>query len=172
MDLIADLETEKRACLIRLRHMEAYCHGTTYPLPAESHSDGSPVEAQRPARKVTDRDFHNLATQYRERDAMNSLHRSKIEVLRGRQEKIYQNFVARKEQEAVDLVKLNQKKYAGYCDKCAAEESIMEMAFGEKKVRTQERWKLREQLERRKLEKITWQTPEPLPKLAHASAVT
>ena len=173
MDLIADLETEKRACLIRLRHMEAYCHGPTPPpTPRPNGTSATSAEEQRPSRKVTDRDFHNLATQYRERDAMNNLHRSKIEVLRGRQEKIYQGFVTRKEREAAEMEQQDREKYEAFCKKCDGEEELLEKALEEKKTRLQQRWKLQEQVERSKVEKLTGTPPEPLPELSIPPLVT
>ena len=181
MDLIHDLETEKKACLIRLRHMEAYCHGPTPPStpqkPNQSSSTSSTPtpddQALHPSRKVTDRDFHNLAAQYRERDAMESLHGSKIEVLRGRQEKIHQNFILKKEREAAELEKQNGLKYAQFCRRCDRDEETMVKAFEDKNLRLQERWELQELIERRKFERmspIEEITVPPAPEMNGASS--
>ncbi|ERF73931.1 hypothetical protein EPUS_05354 [Endocarpon pusillum Z07020] len=191
MKLMEDLEAEKRACVIRLKHMEAYCHSpttTSSPIPpprmapASSPSNRSsiedlatppsphqepqaqpqpqpPLQPQAPSppytRTVTEKDIHNLAQQYRERDTIESLHRAKIEVLRGRQEKQYADFIAKKAREMEDL----EAEHAGAVAAAEAEfhdqEEALKMAFAEKKERLERRWRLETLIEVARQERNT-----------------
>ncbi|KAF7507677.1 hypothetical protein GJ744_010230 [Endocarpon pusillum] len=192
MKLMEDLEAEKRACVIRLKHMEAYCHNPTTTSipnppprtpPPSSRSDPSsienlttpppppqqepqlqpqpepPTQPQAPSppytRTVTEKDLHNLAQQYRERDTMESLHRAKIEVLRGRQEKQYSDFIAKKAREIADL----EAEHAGAVGAAEAgfndEEEALNVALAEKKERLERRWRLETLIEVAKQERST-----------------
>lgn len=78
--------------------MEAYCQNPTPPPTPVDPTSGRPsIDITLPERKVTDRDYHNLAQQYRERDAMDTLHTSKINVLRGKQKRAVENLMRKKE---------------------------------------------------------------------------
>src|ERR1700744_3573744 len=78
MKMEQEHDLEKRAVMLRLRHMEAYCQNPT-PPPTPVDPSGRPsIDLVLPERKVTDKDYHNLAQQYRERDIMDTLHASKI----------------------------------------------------------------------------------------------
>lgn len=90
VDLHRTLELARQGCETRLRHMEAYCNS---PLLIE----GMPV------RTVTDKDFRGLAQQYHVRDSMESLHNSRINVLRERQAKQVETAIARQEEELAEL---------------------------------------------------------------------
>jgi hypothetical protein len=156
MKLMDELDAEKKACVIRLRHMEAYCHSPSPPRtpPSDRSSMDSPRSGL-PHRKVTDKDFTNLAQQYRERDAMENLHRSKIEVLRGRQEKQYSDYVAKKNREIIHL----EAPHKLADDKALAdmrlEEDALKAAFDEKRYRLERRWRLEALIEKAKQERIT-----------------
>lgn len=181
MRLISDLDAEKRACVLRLRHMEAYCHyqspsHTPPHTPPPTASDRSSLDSHsrsarkhastdnninpnldfpQYARKVTEKDFHNLAQQYRERDTMESLHNSKIEVLRGRQEKQYSDHLAKKDREMEQLEARHSREMETEASDARAEEEALKLALAEKRCRLQRRWRLETKIEKTKQEKIT-----------------
>lgn len=156
MKLVDEFELAKRAILIRLRHMEAYVQNPTPPpTPEAGNSTISSDEQNLPERKVTDRDYHNLAQQYRERDAMETLHRSKIEVLRGKQEKALEAFIAKKDRELLLLKAEHAKAVKTTDDVQAQEEERMNDEFSERRRRIERRWRLQACVERTKIERIT-----------------
>lgn len=180
MDLISQLDFDKRTCLIRLRHMEAYCHTPSPPLSSstsdrsswDSHESqrtnpstppgSSPSPSLNPNnistyyRVVTEKDFHNLAQQYRERDSMESLHRSKIDVLRGRQEKQYSHYITKKEKE-IDQLEAEQRAEIAKLDTdyTAYDEHALQVTFRERKARLERRWRLECGIEKAKQERDT-----------------
>jgi hypothetical protein len=157
-------ELEKRAVMVRLRHMEAYCHNPTPPPEIMSPASGrSSTDSNLPERKVTDKDYHNLAQQYRERDAMDTLHTSKINVLRGRQKKVVEKLMAKKEGELQKL-ELEQEKQLQAIDQAFdAQEADLRLALQAKRIRLETRWKTQALIERTKMEKATGLTYAPLP---------
>ncbi len=95
---------------------------------------------------------------------MESLHRSKIDVLRGRQEKQYSNYITKKEKEidqleseqGAEIVKLDM-------DYTVNEEQALRAAFSERKTRLERRWRLECAIEKAKQERNTgmrFATPE------------
>ncbi len=157
MKLMEELAAEKRTCVIRLRHMEAYCHSPSPPLTPtpDRHYLDSPYPTPLPHRKVTDKDFNNLAQQYRERDSMEDLHRSKIQVLRGRQEKSYSDYIAKKAREIRSLEAEHGEAIEKADGEAVAQEEVSNMAFVGKKYRLERRWRLEVGIEMAKQEKIT-----------------
>ncbi|KAL9105645.1 MAG: hypothetical protein Q9227_009224 [Pyrenula ochraceoflavens] len=177
LDLIADLEAQKQACLLRLRHMEAYCRSTR----SSVSPDASPISTTGPRgsttsaassqttqnsdfpyHEVTDRDYNTLAAQYRERDAMDSLHRSKIEVLRGKQERQLRNFVTKKEDEVEATMRAKEEELntLGMARKKAIE--TLAQALNEKRSRLQIRWSVERSIEVTKMELKTGKSFAPL----------
>ena len=111
MKMVREHDYEKRATIVRLRHMEAYCQNPTPPpTPDTPVSNGKAPETPIRQRKVTDKDYNSLAQVYRERDAMDVLHASKINVLRGKQKKAVENFMLKKEREIEVLEKQQEKE--------------------------------------------------------------
>jgi hypothetical protein len=197
MKLMDELESEKRTCVIRLRHMEAYCHSASSPPQTppsvRSSLDSSATTAAAAAaattttttphhpsplyRKVTEKDFNNLAQQYRERDTMESLHRSKIEVLRGRQEKQYSDFTAKKAREMRDLEARHAAALARAEMEFRTEEEAVKAAFAEKKARLERRWRLESMVlvERGRLERsaaLKLAMPPPPPPITTTTTTT
>ena len=157
MKLIGDLEAERRTCVIRLRHMEAYCHSPSLPVAPRSNSSCSscPTQPALPVRTITEKDYHVLAQQYRERDAMENLHRSKIEVLRGRQEKQYSDYIAKKARE-INRMEDEHREAVGRDDLDArAKEEGLILALAEKRDRLERRWRWETMIKRAKQEKMT-----------------
>ena len=156
MKLVDEFELAKRAILIRLRHMEAYVQNPTPPpTPQTSTSIRNSDGLTLPERKVTDRDYHNLAQQYRERDAMETLHRSKIEVLRGKQNKALEIFAAKKDRELLNLKADHAKAIKAMDETHAQEEEGMIDIFNKRRGRLEARWRLQAGVESMKLEQIT-----------------
>ena len=159
MKLLEEFNIVKRAILTRLRHMEAYCQNPSPPptpqASTSSHDSDEQEKSSFPERRVTDRDYHNLAQQYRERDAMESLHKSKIEVLRGRQNKALEIFTMQKEREVAALQVANEKAVKKCEKKYLIEEEASRQALGDKKARLEARWRVQALIERAKMEKST-----------------
>ena len=156
MKLVAEFELAKKAIMIRLRHMEAYCQNPSPPpTPHTSASSSNSDERSFPERKVTDKDYHSLAQQYRERDAMETLHQAKIEVLRGRQNKALENFIGKKEKEIGVLEAANATAIKDLEKSSAEEEEVLYEALNDKRLRLEDRWRLQAWIERAKVEKAS-----------------
>ena len=142
--------------MIRLRHMEAYVQNPTPPpTPQASRSSGDSDEQTLPERRVTDKDYHNLSNCYRERDAMETLHSSKIEVLRGKQNKALEAFMAKKDLE-VAAMELEHAKALKDLDELAFhDEEALNDAFAEKRAKLENRWRLQASIEHAKMERCT-----------------
>lgn len=152
MKMQKEQELEKRAVLIRLRHMEAYCHN---PTPPSTIVDPASRDPAFPQRKVTDKDYHNLAQQYHERDVMDTLHTSKINVLRGKQKKAVERLMARKERELENMEREQEKEIDAIDQDFAAQEASLRLAIGVKRARLEARWKTQALIERTRLERTT-----------------
>ena len=151
-----ELDLDKRAVMIRLRHMEAYCQNPTPPAtPVEPLSARASSDSSFPERKVTDKDYHNLAQQYRERDAMDTLHTSKINVLRGKQKKAVENLMAKKEQEIEAMEKKFQQGSSSLERDIIAQETDLMLALGQRRARLEARWKTQALIQRTKMESTT-----------------
>lgn len=153
VDLHRTLDLERQACETRLRHMEAYCNNHLV-------IDGMPV------RTVTDKDFRGLAQQYHVRDGMDSLHNSRINVLRERQAKQVENIIARQEEELADLDQQHRSELTRLelaFSQTTAEDSL---ACEDRKRRLTRRWTLAEAIARTKLQIETGDEYGPLPLIA------
>ena len=159
-------EAEKRTVMTRLRHMEAYCQNPTPPPTPVDPTSGRPsLDAVLPERKVTDRDYHNLAQQYREREVMDTLQASKINVLRGKQKKAVENLMRKKEKE-IENLELEQEKDLEQVDKdFSAQEENLRSALGAKRARLELRWRTQALIARTKMEKQTGLKYSPLPEV-------
>lgn len=168
MDLRSELDAKKQACLIRLKHMEAYCRSPTVMTPETSPSSSRGAgdfsasvtshDEQSTSfynRRVTDQDYRNLAAQYRERDAMDGLHQSKIEVLRGKQERQLRQFTAKKQREVNDAVAANDRTEKSLDADSLRDLDTLQQALDEKKVRLEWRWKVSTAIEVAKMEAKT-----------------
>ena len=156
MKMQQEHEGDKQKAMVRLRYMEAYCQTPTPPPSLPDPTSGRPsIDALLPERKVTERDYHNLAQQYRERDAMKDLHASKINVLRGRQKKAVENLIRRREQELAKLEREQDKELASVDQDYANQEDRLKLALGAKKARLEMRWRIQALIERTKVERST-----------------
>jgi hypothetical protein len=138
--------------------MEAYCNEGGTPSTTVNSNGRSP-------RPVTKRDYDKLSQQNHLLNTMDTLHESKINVLRGTQE-----------QRAMALMTKNENTLEKLADDCRAEREEIEAChqgeeirlanmFTGKKCRMIMRWKLQEEIERKKLEKDSGLMYGPLPPL-------
>jgi hypothetical protein len=156
MRKIREHEYDKKATMVRLRHMEAYCHSTTPPPVEELPTNkGKGPEIQASRRKVTDKDYHSLAQVYRERDAMDVLHTSKINVLRGKQKRAVEDFALKKEREIEALERQQAEELENLDQEARREECNLKLALGVKRAQIETRWRLQALVQRTKLEKGT-----------------
>ncbi|EXJ64394.1 hypothetical protein A1O7_00730 [Cladophialophora yegresii CBS 114405] len=163
MKMEAEYDLEKRAVMLRLRHMEAYCQNPTPPAtPVDLLGGRSSTDSVLPERKVTERDYHNLAQQYRERDIMDTLHSSKINVLRGKQKKAVERFLEKKEKE-LELMEREQKKELALIDRdFTGQETDLQLALDTKRARLESRWRTQALVARTKAETATGLKHAPL----------
>ncbi|MCJ1362015.1 hypothetical protein MMC16_001117 [Acarospora aff. strigata] len=148
-DLHRTLELQRQACETRLRHMEAYCNSPTA------------IEGM-PTRTVTDKDFRGLAQQYHVRDSMESLHDSRINVLREKQAKQLECVFARQGEELANLTEQRHSELAeieSTFNQRVAEDNL---AFDDKRRKFARRWSLAEAISRRRLEIETGEKHAPL----------
>jgi hypothetical protein len=164
MKMEKEHEVEKRTVMVRLRHMEAYCQNPTPPpTPVDVASARQSTDSAFPERKVTDKDYHNLAQQYRERDAMDTLHAAKINVLRGKQKRAVERLIRKKEGEIEDLIKRQEEELANIDQDFASQEASLKVALNAKRARIEARWRTQALIERIKMEKATGLKYAPLP---------
>ena len=158
MKMEQEHDLEKRAVMLRLRHMEAYCQNPTPPPTPVDPSSGRPsVDSNLPQRRVTDKDYHNLAQQYREREIMDTLQASKINVLRGRQKRAVENLMQRKERE-LEILQREQMKEIALIDRdFTNQETDIRLGLEKKRARLEVRWRNQAYIERTKMEKATGQ---------------
>ena len=86
---------------------------------------------------------------------MESLHRAKIDVLRGRQEKQYSDLIAKKAREIEDLEAEHAEAVEVAEAEFTDEEEALNMAFAEKKDRLERRWRLETLIEVARQERDT-----------------
>jgi hypothetical protein len=142
MELRATLEQSEKSVKIRLKHMEAYCHGL-----------GRNPESDMPGRMVTERDLRELGQQYNLRDGMERLHQAKINVMRDRQAKRMEELLERQEKEMEKLMHKRDSEIENLAGEFAHEEDIHARVFNERKLKLQRRWELAIEILRAELER-------------------
>lgn len=168
LKILKEHEMEKRAVLTRLRHMEAYCRNPTPPPTPVEAASGRPSTDSLPERKVTDKDYHSLAQQYRERDAMDTLHMSKINVLRGKQKKAVENLIDKKEREIKRLEQELEKEMVAVEQQFSGRQANATLTLAQKRSRLEARWKTQALIQRKNVEKATGLPHAPLPDVVAA----
>jgi len=152
----SDHQLEKRAVMVRLRYIEAHCQNPSPPpTPVDLVSGHPSTDSTLPRRPVTDKDRHNLAQQYRERDAMDDLHAARINVLRGKQKKAMENLMKKKEREIESLEKDQHKERQAIDEDFSSQEYNLRQALAIKRARLEARWKIQAWIERTKIERTT-----------------
>lgn len=150
VDLQRTLELSRQACDTRLKHMQAYCNPRS-------------TVAGMPSRVVTKSDYRQLEQQYHIRNGMDNLHASRINVLREKQGKQQERIMAKQETELETLESDFERQNEEMDAKFREDETQLQQEFAERKKRLVRRWGLAEAIERRKLERATGETFEPLP---------
>ncbi|RMD44699.1 hypothetical protein DV735_g274, partial [Chaetothyriales sp. CBS 134920] len=139
MKLQREHELEKQRAMVRLRHMEAYCRSQMLP----AATAGPATDGGRPERRVTQKNYHNLAQQYRERDSMDNLHASKVNVLRGKQNKTVENLIRRGRQE-IDKIKKGHDRELEAIDKAyVSQKDRLDLILAAKRARLETRWRMK-----------------------------
>lgn len=161
-------ESEKRAIMTRLRYMEAYCQNPSPPpSPASPSEDGSirgSVDSgAKRERQITQQHYENLAQQYHQRDTMDDLHASKINVLRGKQKRAVENFFRKKEREIEQMQAKQAKELETIDSECSQKEAEIKQEFGTKRQQLEARWRIQAILEHTRMEQTTGLKYEPLP---------
>lgn len=160
-------ESEKRAMQTRLKHMEAYCQTPSPPLsptqPTFGHRPSIDSISTIPERHVTQQHYENLAQAYHVRDSMDSLHASKINVLRGKQKRALQNFMLKKEREVEQLEKEHERTLKVLDEDFKRKEDEVKHEFEQKRTKLEARWKLQTLVEKTRLEKSTGLRYDDLP---------
>ncbi|KAI9703341.1 MAG: hypothetical protein M1836_007908 [Candelina mexicana] len=133
------LNAERRACSVRLRHMEAYCHSLS-------------AKGTLPSRVVTDRDLRELRQQYSVRDSMERLHESRINVLREKQAKQLETLVKRQEEELERSVETHVEEGLEKEERAREEGEAFEGVVAERRERLGRRWARAMEIARRRLE--------------------
>ncbi|KZF20424.1 hypothetical protein L228DRAFT_240946 [Xylona heveae TC161] len=147
MEQRTSLEQQYKSCLVRLKHMEAYCYGPT-------GKDG---------RVVTDRNLRDLRQQYKTRDDMDRLHEAKINVLRERQAKQLEALTDKQEDEYNRMEERNKQEFDSLRKAFADENSEFAQVFENRKQALVARWILAEDILRKKLEEKHHLDFGPLP---------
>jgi hypothetical protein len=142
LELREAFKQERNACLIRLRHMEAYCNTLT------TTDETSPA----PARTVTETNRRELTQQYNTRDTMDRTHQSRINILR---EKQAQQLEALDQRQKAESTKLHDKlslELEKLEQRFSEEDGRFEDVFGRRRKRLVRRWGIVEAILRGRLE--------------------
>ena len=150
VDLNETLQTERQACDLRLRHMQAYCN-------PRSSVIGMPV------RNVTEADLQKLEQQFHVREGIDNLHAGKINVLREKQAKQVERVIDKQEKELQKQTEEFEREENELEEGVRAEEDEMEKVFEDRKTRLVARWGLAEAIERKMLEVETGEAFAELP---------
>ncbi|RMZ80957.1 hypothetical protein DV738_g2363, partial [Chaetothyriales sp. CBS 135597] len=152
MKLQREHELEKQRAMVRLRHMEAYCRSQMLPAAAAA---GPAADAALPERRVTQKNYHNLAQQYRERDSMGDLHASKVNVLRGKQNKTVENLIRKGMQEIERMKKAHERELEAIDKEYAGQEDRIRLGLASKRARLETRWRMQALITRTQAEQRT-----------------
>ena len=164
LSLLEDFRREKLALQSGIHHMEAYFNT---PTPTGTSAEDSPNDSDSvlSQRQYTQQHRDRLQQKYHERNSIDTLHESKIKVLRDKQAKQSEEAARKMEREAADLAQSNGQRYRELEKLCRDEEAAtMEWLEGKEK-RLVARWTLEEAVLRKKLELESGVTYGPLPPL-------
>nr|KMM66224.1 hypothetical protein CPAG_02565 [Coccidioides posadasii RMSCC 3488] len=162
LSLTEEFKREKQALQSRIRYMEAYF---ITPPPETQLGDNS-AESRLPQRRYS-KEYRDLLRQKQhELATMDSLHESKIKVLRDTQAKHYENALKKWEQDVRLLEEANERDLRDLENRCREEKDVALGWLEAKRARLQARWMLEESILRKKLEIDTQEYYSPLPKLS------
>ncbi|KAI9776046.1 MAG: hypothetical protein M1839_000649 [Geoglossum umbratile] len=152
---------ERNACLIRLRHMEAYCDA----LNSTKTTTSEPSPTSTPVHTVTETNLRELAQQYNLRDTMDCTHQSRINILRERQAQQLEALAQRQEDECAKLHNKFTLELEKLEQRFEEEEARFEGVFRRRGERLAKRWGVVEGILRAKLEARDGMAFGPLPVL-------
>ncbi|KAK2751431.1 hypothetical protein FQN55_000705 [Onygenales sp. PD_40] len=163
LDLVDDLQRERQRLEICIRHMEGYFN-TPSPFSPTDDAKASP-QAQH-QRQFTQKERNHLQQKYRERDQMDTLHASRIKVLRDIQERKYLEVMSKLEKNASETAQANGKSFQDLVGRCNDETTAVNMWFIDRQQHLLARWMLEEAIVRKNLETDTGISYAPLPLLS------
>ncbi|CAF9928696.1 MAG: hypothetical protein GOMPHAMPRED_005210 [Gomphillus americanus] len=142
------LTSQRKACETKLKYMEAYCRG----IRSDGKPEGIDNHAEYPARKVTEEDYRKLVEQYHLRNGMETLHQSRINVLREQQAQQANRISVRQDAELEALSKRHEHESAKLKTEADHTTKELQQEYTNKKSRMIWRWQVKEAIERRRLE--------------------
>ncbi|EQL36175.1 hypothetical protein BDFG_02414 [Blastomyces dermatitidis ATCC 26199] len=165
LDLVEELRRERQTLEMRILHMEGYLSNA--PRNSESRLSNNDVDnhsyIHQPHRQVTQKDRDHLLEKYRERDRMDTLHISKIKVLRDTQERKYLETVSKQEKKASKVAQVHENAFQNLVSRCDNETAAANAWFLSRKQHLRMRWMLEEAIVRKRLEIDTGISYVPLP---------
>lgn len=161
--LIEGFKRDKQSLQSRIRHMEAYFHT---PSPATSLHWNNDREPLHPQREYGKEHRERLRQKHHELATIDSLHESRIKVLRDTQAKNYEDAIKRWEQALRELQDNNTRKICRLKDQFHEEKSSIVAWLETKRIRLQSRWSLEERIIRKRLELDTQASYAPLPEIS------
>ncbi|OJD19501.1 hypothetical protein AJ78_00570 [Emergomyces pasteurianus Ep9510] len=165
LDLVEELRRERQTLEMRIRHMEGYLnspppHSESWLLNTDNESLS---RIQQHHRQITQKDRDHLREKYRERDRIDTLHMSKIKVLRDTQERKYQETISKQEKHANEIAGANESAFNNLVSRCDDETAATSMWFTKREQHLGARWILEEAIVRKRLEIDTGISYLPLP---------
>ncbi|PGH33203.1 hypothetical protein GX50_03964 [[Emmonsia] crescens] len=165
LDLVEELRRERQTLEMRIRHMEGYLNTTL------QHSESwlldndieDPSLIQQRHRQVTQKNRDHLREKHRERERMDTLHMSKIKVLRDTQERKYLETISKQEKRASKVADANENAFQNLVSRCDDETAAANMWFLNREQHLRARWMLEEAIIRKRLEIDTCTSYVPLP---------
>ncbi|PGH12641.1 hypothetical protein AJ79_04139 [Helicocarpus griseus UAMH5409] len=164
LDLVEELKREKQTLEIRIHHMEGYLSISASSSRPQSLNDGVQDSPQiQHQRQVTQKDKDHLLQKYRERDRIDTLHMSKIKVLRDTQERKYLETMSKQERKVSQVAEEHKRAFQELVDRCEDETTVVNMWFLDREQHLRAKWLLEEAITRRRLEFSTGICYAPLP---------
>jgi hypothetical protein len=172
MDQQKEFEREKRNSRTRIKHMEGYCSTPRERSQSVPSMPNPSLEPDKSSRTITPRQKQQLLQEYLEQDAMDRLHRSKLKVLRDRQERKLQEIFVRLEKELEDLISAHTESIVQLEGEYEQAEREILQTFTARKKKLKLRWNLEEAIIRSKLESQHGVPYGPLPPLSFTDLET
>ncbi|KAG5939856.1 hypothetical protein E4U53_007721 [Claviceps sorghi] len=142
LDLRSTLDQAARSIKIRIKHMEAYCHGL----------GKNPTAPSLPPRVVTGQHLRSLDHQYSLRDDMERQHQAQINIMRDRQSKRMEELLQKHEAQQDALSERNEKAYAALGQDLLREREMFATVFEARQCRLTARWALAIKVQCKQLE--------------------
>lgn len=131
MELLDSMQQEEKLIRLRIRHMEAYCHGL-----------GRNPNSLQPVRVVTERDLRELGEQYNLRDDMDRRREAGIKMMRERQALEIEDFRGREKTAFETLKKIREERLKQQAMLAALDNKQFDDIFASRLERLHTRWLL------------------------------